>query len=109
MLPPPPRSTLFPYTTLFRSFPTLRRCNLQTLRSVVSSLGAGPRKSRLPGKGAAIGHEGIMQTTCFVLVILDTVCLAAPAQTPPPLGSPEVHADPTSTFRYRRPNVKEDA
>src|SRR5437763_9676330 len=29
-MPPPPRSTLFPYTTLFRSSLQLRRCLLET-------------------------------------------------------------------------------
>src|SRR5690554_7122654 len=29
MIPPPPRSTLFPYTTLFRSFP--RSCQFKSL------------------------------------------------------------------------------
>ena len=50
-----------------------------------------------------------MKRTCFVLVILYTGCLAAPAQTPPPLVSPEVHADRTATFRFRAPNDKEVA
>src|SRR5437899_9027262 len=41
MLPRPPRSTLFPYTTLFRSSPECRRRNPDP-----------PRRCRLPGRGA---------------------------------------------------------
>src|SRR5437773_7518961 len=33
MIPPPPRSTLFPYTTLFRS---LRKCSSKIITSILS-------------------------------------------------------------------------
>jgi enterochelin esterase family protein len=58
-----------------------------------------------------------MKRTCFVLGILAMAILpgsflafTAPAQTPPPpLVSPEVHADKSVTFRLRAPNDKEVA
>jgi len=55
------------------------------------------------------GLRGIMKRTCFVLSsFLGTLlAAAAQAQTPPPLVSPEVHADHRVTFRFRGPNVKE--
>src|SRR5690554_7136760 len=42
MIPPPPTSTLFPYTTLFRSPPTLPTPTIPTLSDVQSSR---PRRS----------------------------------------------------------------
>jgi enterochelin esterase-like enzyme len=56
-----------------------------------------------------------MKRTFFGLVTLFMVCMAAaaPAQNPPmpppPLISPEVHADKSVTFRFRGPNDKEVA
>src|SRR5437868_5689923 len=49
-----------------------------------------------------------MKRTFFVPAIL-LLAAAAPAQTPPPLISPEVHSDRRVTFRFRGPNVKEVA
>ena len=49
-----------------------------------------------------------MKRTFFALAIL-LLAAAAPAQTPPPLISPEVHSDRRVTFRFRGPNVKEVA
>jgi enterochelin esterase-like enzyme len=61
--------------------------------------------------------RGIMKRTFWGLAILVKVILlgsfmaaAAPAQTsPPPLISPDVHADKSVTFRFRAPNDKEVA
>jgi enterochelin esterase-like enzyme len=59
--------------------------------------------------------RGMMKRTFFVLRILSTAIvlgtsLAAVAQTPPPpVISPEVHADRSVTFRFRAPNDKEVA
>src|SRR5437660_870261 len=53
-----------------------------------------------------------MKRTLIGLGVLFVVCIAAGvrAQTPPPpLVSPEVHADRTVTFRFRAPNDKEVA
>jgi enterochelin esterase-like enzyme len=58
-----------------------------------------------------------MKRIFFVLAVLSMAILlgaflatTAPAQTPPPpLVSPEVHADRTVTFRFRAPNDKEVA
>src|SRR5205814_10693022 len=58
-----------------------------------------------------------MKRTFFVLAMLSMAILlgaflatTAPAQTPPPpLVSPEVHADRTVTLRFRGPNDKEVA
>jgi len=48
-----------------------------------------------------------MKRTFFVLAVL-LLAAVAPAQTPPPpLVSPEVHADKSVTFRFRAPNDKE--
>src|SRR5207248_11425787 len=44
MLPPPPRSTLFPYTTLFRS--RRRRANAVSARPARALLPAVPRQDR---------------------------------------------------------------
>jgi enterochelin esterase family protein len=50
-----------------------------------------------------------MNRTFFLLAIL-LLAPTAPAQTPPPpLISPEVHADKSVTFRFRAPNDKEVA
>src|SRR5699024_12565559 len=49
MLPRPPRSTLFPYTTLFRS--------ADLLLLVVTVLDTGNVKRRLVGEDLAVGHE----------------------------------------------------
>src|SRR5438309_8547038 len=46
MLPPPPRSTLFPYTTLFRSRQQVGR-ELDTADGAVHSLRQGLREHRL--------------------------------------------------------------
>ncbi|MGD0296666.1 MAG: alpha/beta hydrolase-fold protein [Bryobacteraceae bacterium] len=45
-----------------------------------------------------------MKRTLFVFTL---TALAALAQPPPPIVSPEVHADKTVTFRFRDPNAKE--
>ena len=52
--------------------------------------------------------RGIMKRTFLVLAIL-LLAAAVPAQTPPPLISPEVHSDRRVTFHFRGPNVKEVA
>src|SRR5271166_393523 len=49
-----------------------------------------------------------MKRTFLVLAIL-LLAATAPAQTPPPLVSPEVHSDNRVTFRFRGPNAKEVA
>src|SRR5256885_13123998 len=46
MIRRPPRSTLFPYTTLFRSFPPRVR------RRALGQLRAAPRRARRPDRGA---------------------------------------------------------
>jgi enterochelin esterase family protein len=48
----------------------------------------------------------IMKRTFFLLV-LQPLAILAPAQTPPPLNSPEVHSYNRVTFRFRGPNVRE--
>ena len=50
-----------------------------------------------------------MKRAFFGLATLLMVCMAAaaPAQYPPPLISPGVHADKSVTFRFRAPNAKE--
>src|SRR5205823_11160685 len=45
MIPPPPRSTLFPYTTLFRSLSWSRRRNLPIRRSITTATGSGSHGS----------------------------------------------------------------
>jgi enterochelin esterase-like enzyme len=53
-----------------------------------------------------------MKQTSFGLTTLLMVCMAAVAlaqQPPPPMASPEVHADRSVTFRFRAPNAKEVA
>jgi enterochelin esterase-like enzyme len=58
------------------------------------------------------GMRGMMRRTFFGLTTLLRIFMAAsaPAQTPPPpVISPEVHADRSVTFRLRAPNDKEVA
>src|SRR2546430_11109589 len=63
------------------------------------------------------GHKVIMKRTLVVLATMSMAILfgaflaaTTPARTtPPPLVSPEVHADRTVTFRFRAPNDKEAA
>src|SRR5437588_928450 len=45
MIRRPPRSTLFPYTTLFRSWPVLEACVLISMRVLASASGSGPLSS----------------------------------------------------------------
>src|SRR5690625_7531685 len=55
----PPRSTLFPYTTLFRSRPRRRRCSLVPVTTTVQAAGNGStdRKStRLNSSHVAISY-----------------------------------------------------
>src|SRR3712207_7796584 len=47
MIRRPPRSTLFPYTTLFRSLP-------------IEELSEVPHRSAVPGKAHLCGHDGHM-------------------------------------------------
>src|SRR3712207_8774299 len=49
MLRPPPRSTLFPYTTLFRSFEELDRIDVSSMRAEWDELVAEFRRD--PNKG----------------------------------------------------------
>src|SRR2546430_16286632 len=49
-----------------------------------------------------------MNRTSWVVALL-LLAAAVPAQTPPPLISPEVHSDRRVTFHFRGPNVKEVA
>src|SRR5947209_17417745 len=51
MLPLPPRSTLFPYTTLFRS-----RIDADRARTIVDRLGAGQRIAAGDVHGAGTAH-----------------------------------------------------
>src|SRR5271156_4696581 len=48
-----------------------------------------------------------MKRTLFVSTLTVLAALAQPPQPPPPIISPEVHADKTVTFRFRDPNAKE--
>ena len=58
---------------------------------------------------ASAQQRGIMKRTFFLLAI-PLVAATPRAQTPPPpLISPEVHADKSVTFRFRGPNIKEVA
>src|SRR5260370_13400075 len=51
-----------------------------------------------------------MKRTAFLFFALLLASIASRAQTaPPPLISPEVHADKSVTFRFRAPNDKEVA
>src|SRR3712207_9356698 len=57
MIRRPPRSTLFPYTTLFRSFDKLRAIPI-------------PRYSIVLGRLVAEGAKGVVLSTVIVLVAL---------------------------------------
>jgi enterochelin esterase family protein len=48
-----------------------------------------------------------MKRTLLVLTLTVLAALAQSPQPPPPIISPEVHADKTVTFRFRDPNAKE--
>src|SRR2546430_4789876 len=53
MIRRPPRSTLFPYTTLFRSLPSFRRAH----RVTRSRQGPGPRRWALSDVGGGTGTQ----------------------------------------------------
>src|SRR5438132_10270942 len=63
MLPPPPRSTLFPYTTLFRSFPGGSGAETVSLEPVRLSLGE-PRVQ--PARGDAISTSKGVRLSRYV-------------------------------------------
>src|SRR3712207_8495000 len=60
MIRPPPRSPLFPYTTLFRSFdiPAVHAATRGSCRVVLRLMGFGPRRghSTITGDITADGH-----------------------------------------------------
>jgi len=72
-----------------------------------------PRRGRTQIRASVRGAAtGSMKRIFFTLAVLLRVLMAAAAlaQTPPPpLISPEVHADKSVTFRFRAPNDKEVA
>jgi len=49
----------------------------------------------------------VMKRTLFVFTLTVLAALAQSPQPPPPIISPEIHADKTFTFRFRDPNAKE--
>jgi enterochelin esterase family protein len=49
----------------------------------------------------------VMKRTLFVFTLTVLAALAQSPQPPPPIISPEIHADKTVTFRFRDPNAKE--
>src|SRR5690348_17586405 len=59
MLPPPPTSTLFPYTTLFRSGGRDRQLALRRQRLLPSlrQQGLRPQRGRLGGEGRVAHHH----------------------------------------------------
>src|SRR5207248_11414489 len=59
MLPPPPRSTLFPYTTLFRSEAIARVSLEEKARSYVDKLSGG-QKQRLAVACALVGDPELL-------------------------------------------------
>ncbi len=77
------------------------------MRAVVSSLGAGLRNRGPDERVLQLGR--IMRKRFSLIAILFLAATAAAQTPPPPLVSPEVHADHRVTFRFRGPNVKEVA
>ena len=53
------------------------------------------------------GKMAVMKRTLFVFTLTVLAALAQSPQPPPPIISPEIHADKTVTFRFRDPNAKE--
>src|SRR5690349_23147136 len=72
MLRRPPRSTLFPYTTLFRSFVTITRTGDEL--SVVCAQSFVPRGVRQERERVAFGIVGVIPMTTVGL--LASVCAA---------------------------------
>src|SRR5437763_8180751 len=58
MLPRPPRSTLFPYTTLFRSVAVDRQGGEGRLRPSVAGQRAGRERQGRPGRGVDLTEPG---------------------------------------------------
>jgi enterochelin esterase-like enzyme len=92
-----------------------KHSNLRTCKpSNVAACCIIPRRGRSEIEALMRGasQRGFMKKTFLVLAILFMAFMAdtAPTQTPPPpLISPEVHADKSVTFRFRAPNDKEVA
>src|SRR5690348_17639543 len=63
MLPPPPRSTLFPYTTLFRSWTRLSACSA-ACKPPSWSAPSGARMQSCPGTRTSSGGN-----PCFLRII----------------------------------------
>src|SRR5437773_5249307 len=57
MLPPPPRSTLFPYTTLFRSAPIVRGRKGEFRKELDSLRTRGFTKARVDGQFRSLEDE----------------------------------------------------
>src|SRR5437016_8085730 len=62
MIRRPPRSTLFPYTTLFRSDPRRQSRDLHRVGDALSSQGRGSRRSRLPDPARSEEHTSELQS-----------------------------------------------
>src|SRR2546430_17363169 len=61
MIRRPPRSTLFPYTTLFRSRPAPKRGTMLTDHDLQAELAAAFREQAGPASGAALDATGIFR------------------------------------------------
>src|SRR3712207_181790 len=98
MIRRPPRSTLFPYTTLFRSDGGLDRAGWWTGRVTSSAVGSGteaagrspgwartPRqlRDRPAGQVVRFGGAWRARTPSFALVVLRCRCTTLPDMTPP--------------------------
>src|SRR5947207_3939509 len=88
MIPPPPRSTLFPYTTLFRSEPLVQRAH------GVQALGQDQRRAGLEPVHARANAEDRKSTrlnSSHTVISYAVFCLKKKKHNPLP------HADDTST------------
>src|SRR5437870_11149171 len=75
MIPRPPRSTLFPYTTLFRSIPSAQRCAKSSLRAVVDEIDVGGLGEALVSKCSEADRKSTRLNSSHVAISYAVFCL----------------------------------
>src|SRR2546430_8463588 len=90
MIRRPPRSTLFPYTTLFRSIPGLAELQSRYVAKVFSGA------CRLPGpaeRSATIDRKSTRLNSSHSQISYAVFCLKKKTKTGPPRTHPHIHRE----------------